>query len=225
MVSWTCRRALLNWPTLRSGGVFRLRGATAISQQARAAEGLLGKMSSRSILEGELLWQDLAVMHPPPGARRWQNAREMRSLGVRQWQDIAVVCFRAVGHGNISPWCIPERSPMTEMCSPASDSGKISPRCVFGRRSVAAFSLHAFPKGPRTGKSPVRGKIRAPCIQNELASARYARHASEKPCERAFGNVPRKYLAMKGPLSLRGPLRSCTARGSCRCLALAGLYA
>ncbi len=52
MVSWTCRRALLNWPTLRSGGVFRLRGATAISQQARAAEGLLGKMPSRSILEG-----------------------------------------------------------------------------------------------------------------------------------------------------------------------------
>ena len=52
MVSWTCQRVVLNWPTLRSGGVFRLRGTTAISQQARAVEGLLGNMSSRSILEG-----------------------------------------------------------------------------------------------------------------------------------------------------------------------------
>ena len=172
MVSWTCLRALLNWLAFRSGGVFRLRGATAISQQARAAEGLLGKMSSRGILEG--------------GCR-----------------------------GNISPWCIPERSPMTEMCSPASDSGKISPRCVFGRRSVAAFSLHAFPKGPRTGKTPVRGNISPPCIQNGLASARYARRASEKPCERAFGDAPREDLARKGPLSLHGPLKSCTARRSC----------
>ena len=126
------------------------------------------------------------------GARRWQNAREMRSPGVRQWQDLAAMCFRAVGHG------------------------KISPRCVPRRRSVAAFSLHAFPKGPRTGKAPLPGSISPPCIRNELASARYARHASEKPRKRAFGDAPREYLAMKGPFSLRGPLRSCTARGSCR---------
>ena len=111
------------------------------------------------------------------GARRWQNAREMRS--------------RAAGHG------------------------KISLRCVFGRRSVAAFSLHAFPKGPRTGKAPVRGNVPPPCIQNGLASARYARHASEKPRKRAFGDALREYLARKGPFSLRGPLRSCTARRSC----------
>ena len=112
-----------------------------------------------------------------PSARRWQNARELRS--------------------------------------PASDSGKISLRCVPGRRSVAAFSLHAFPKVPRTGKAPVRGNISPPCIQNELASARYSRHASEKPRKRAFGNTPREDLAMKGPFSLRGPLESCTARRSC----------
>lgn len=67
-----------------------------------------------------------------------------RSAGVQSWQDCAA------------------------MRSPASDSGKISPRCVFGRRSVAAFSLHAFPKGPRTEKTPVRGNISPPCIQNEL---------------------------------------------------------
>ncbi len=108
------------------------------------------------------------------------------------------------------------------MRSPASGRGKISPWCVPGRRSVAAFSLHAFPKGPRTGKTPVRGNISPPCIQNELASARHARRASEKPCKRAFGDTPREDLATKGPFSLRGPLESCTARGSCRRSALAG---
>ena len=170
-----------------------------------------------------LPWQHIAVVHPqgagrgsiPPrcvpgqqvvatfrrgafsgGGRRWQNAREMRSPGVRQWQDLAAIRFRGSSRGEIMPWCVP------------------------GRRSVAAFSLHAFPKGPRTGKTPVRGNISPPCIQNELALARYARRASEKPCKRAFGDTPREDLAMKGPLSLRGPLRSCTARRSCRRSAL-----
>ena len=175
MVSWTCRRALLNWRTLRSGGVFWLRGAAAISQQARAAQGLLGKMPSRSILEGA------AVARCSHGA----------FPGCRPWRYLAVVCFRVVGHG------------------------KISPRCVPGRRSVAAFSLHAFPRGPRMGKAPVCGNISPPCIRNELASARYARHASEKPCKRAFGDAPREDLARKGPFSLRAPLKSCTARRSC----------
>lgn len=104
---------------------------------------------------------------------------------------------------------------MTEMCSPASDSGKISPRCVFGRRSVAAFSLHAFPKGPRTGKAPVRGNISPPCIQNGLALARYAHRASEKPRKQSSRNTPREDLVRKRPFSLRAPLRSCTARRSC----------
>ena len=112
------------------------------------------------------------------GARRWQNAREMRS--------------------------------------PASDRGKISPRCVPGRRSVAAFSLHAFPKGPRTGKAPVRGNISPPCIRNELALARYARHVSEKPRKPPFGNAPREDLAREGPFSLHWPLESCMVRESCQ---------
>ena len=111
--------------------------------------------------------------------------------GCRPWRYFAVVRFRPAGRG------------------------KISPRCVFGRRSVAAFSLHAFPKGPRTGKTPVRGNISPPCIRNEPASARYSRHASEKPRKRAFGDAPREDLARKGPFSLRAPLRSCTARRSC----------
>ena len=101
------------------------------------------------------------------------------------------------------------------MRSRGSCRGKIPPRCVPGRQSVAIFSSHASPRGLRTGKSPVRGKIRAPCIRNELALARYARHASEKPCKQLFGNTPREDLARKGRFSLRGPLESCTARESC----------
>ena len=108
------------------------------------------------------------------------------------------------------------------MRSPASDSGKISLWCVLGRRSVAAFSLHAFPRGPRTGKAPLPGNISPPCIRNELVLARYSRHASEKRRKRAFGDTPREDLARKGRFSLRGPLRSLTACGSCRRSALAG---
>ena len=80
---------------------------------------------------------------------------------------------------------------------------------------MAIFSPHASPRGPRTGKSPVRGKIRAPCIRNELALARYARHASEKPRKQPFGNTPREDPARKGHFSLHRPLESCTARRSC----------
>ena len=101
------------------------------------------------------------------------------------------------------------------MRSRGSCRGEIPPRCVPGRQSVASFALHASQKRPRTGKSPVRGKIRAPRIRNELALARYARHASEKPRKPPFGNAPREDLARKGRFSLHGPLESCTARESC----------
>ena len=88
-------------------------------------------------------------------------------------------------------------------------------RCVPGRQSVAIFALYVSQKGPGTGKAPLPGKIRAPCIQNELALARYARRVSEKPRKSPFRNAPREDLARKGPFSLHGPLESCTARESC----------
>ena len=203
MVSWTCWRALLNWPTLRSGGVFRLRGTTAISQQARAVEGFLGNMSSRSILEGGCRGKMLprCIFGLPamarlcldafPSVRRRQDCALMRSWPDWQWQY-----SRA-------------------MRSRGSCRGKIPPRCVPGGQSVASFALHASRKRPRTGKSPVRGKIRAPCIRNELALAGYARHVSEKPRKPPLEDTPSEYLAREGPLSLHGPLESCTARRSC----------
>ena len=80
---------------------------------------------------------------------------------------------------------------------------------------MAIFSLHVSQKGPRTRKGGLRGKIRAPCIQNELALARCARHVSEKPRKSPSEDTPREDLARKGPFSLHGPLESCTARRSC----------
>ena len=99
--------------------------------------------------------------------------------------------------------------------SRALADGKMLAKCVPGRQSVASFALHASQKWLRTGKSPVRGSILPPCIQNELALAGYARHASEMPRKQPFGNTPREDLAMKGPLSLHRPLKSCTPRESC----------
>ena len=101
------------------------------------------------------------------------------------------------------------------MRSRALCRGKISPRCVPGRQSVAIFSLHVSQKGSRTGKSPLPGKIRTPCIRNELALARYARHVSEKPRKPPSEDTPREDLARKGPFSLHGPLESCIVRRSC----------
>ena len=118
-------------------------------------------------------------------------ARGAFGVGVRSWQDY------------------------TSMRSRGSCRGKIPPRCVPGRQSVAGFALHASRKRPRAGKSPVHGKIRAPCIRNELALARYARHVSEKPRKPPLEDTPREYLAKKGPFSLHGPLESCIVRESC----------
>ena len=70
---------------------------------------------------------------------------------------------------------------------------------------MAVFSFHAFPKGPWTGKAPVRGNISPPCIRNELVLARYARYASEKPRKQPSGNAPREDLAAKWPFSRPGP--------------------
>ena len=125
---------------------------------------------------------------------------------VRQWQDCALM----------RSWPDWQRQYSRAMRPQVPCRGKISPRCVPGRQSVASFALHASRKWPRTGKSPVRGKIRAPCIRNELALAGYARHASEKPRKSPFGNARREDLARKDPFSLHGPLESCTARRSCR---------
>ena len=87
--------------------------------------------------------------------------------------------------------------------------------CVPGCLTMAIFCPGVSQKRPRTGKGALRGNISPPCIQNELALARYARHASEKPCKSPLEDTPREYLARKGHFSLHGPLESCTSRRSC----------
>ena len=81
---------------------------------------------------------------------------------------------------------------------PAPGHGKISPRCVPKLPTMARLRPDAFPKGPRTRKTPVRGNISPACIQIQLILARYARHASEKPRRAPLGNAPREHLAAKG---------------------------
>ena len=146
------------------------------------------------------------LMYTAPPARRgrrihaarelWQGNRPARTKTPLCWQDVANMRSRALA------------------------DGKMLAKCVPGRQSVASFALHASRKRPRTGKSPVRGSILPPCIQNELAMARYARHVSEMPCKSPFGNTPREDLATKGIFSLHRPLESCTARRSCHPLTL-----
>ena len=80
----------------------------------------------------------------------------------------------------------------------APGHGKISPRCIPRLPAMARLRPGAFPKGPRTRKTPVRGNISPACIQIQLILARYARHASEKPRRAPLRNAPREYLAAKG---------------------------
>ena len=63
---------------------------------------------------------------------------------------------------------------------------------------MARYRPDAFMKGPRTGKTPVRGNISPACIRIQLILARYAWHVSEKPSKAPLGNTPREHLAAKG---------------------------
>ena len=87
--------------------------------------------------------------------------------------------------------------------------------CVPGCLTMTIFCPGVSQKRPRTGKGPLRGNISPPCIQNELALARYACHVSEKPCKSPLEDTPREYLARKGPFSLHGALESCTTCRFC----------
>ena len=102
-----------------------------------------------------------------------------------------------------------------EMHSQAPGGGDMLTLCVPGCLTMAIFCPGVSQKRPRTGKGPLRGNISPPCIQNELALARYARHASEKPRKSPSEDTPREDLARKEPFSLHKPLESCTARSSC----------
>ena len=71
---------------------------------------------------------------------------------------------------------------------------------------LAKYRPDASPKEPRTVKTPLRGKISPPCIQNELVLARYARYVFKMPRKAPLGNTPREYFAIKCPFSRPNPL-------------------
>ena len=176
------------------GGSYLVRGESRRSSMARSS-----RMRFRATGSGNI---------PPrcvPGRSTMAKCSRNAFPSVRQWQDCALM----------RSWPDWQRQYSRAMRPQVPCRGKISPRCVPGRQSVASFALHASQKWSRTGKSPVRGKFCAPCIRNELVLAGYARHASEKPRKSPFGNARHEDLARKDPFSLHGPLDSCTARRSC----------
>lgn len=118
--------------------------------------------------------------------------------------------FRSCAFSGCQPW-----RDFSVACSRTLADGKMLAKCVSRRSRVARYRSDAFPKGPRTEKILVRGKVSRRCIQNELALARFARYASEKRRKVPFGNAPREDLAAKGPFSRRGSLESRMARKSC----------
>ena len=162
------------------------RQTGGIRSHGREPSGSRGAWARGAFGAGVRSWQDYALIRsqalddgkmlarcvPPPGVRRWRDCALMRSWPDWQWQYSRTVRSRG-----------PCR-------------GKISPRCVPGRQSGASFALHASRKRPRTGKSPVRGKIRAPCIRKRAGFG--------KICAPCIRNAPQ--IAVGG----------CTARGSCQ---------
>lgn len=79
--------------------------------------------------------------------------------------------------------------------------GKISPQCIPKRQAMAIFRRDVFPKGLRTGKTPLRGKISPRCMQNQLILARSASYVCLKPGKTQLGNTSHEYLARKGLFS------------------------
>ena len=84
--------------------------------------------------------------------------------------------------------------------SRGSCRGKIPPRCVPRRSSVAIFALHASQKRPRTGKSPVRGKIRVPCIRKRAGSGKICALCIRKAPQTAFRERTARRSCQEGPL-------------------------
>ena len=104
------------------GGSYLVRGESRRSSMARSS-----RMRFRATGSGNILARCVPGRSPMtkcsrnafPGARRWQDCALMRSWPDWQWQYTRAVRPQA------------------------SIRGKISPRCVPGRQSVASFALHA----------------------------------------------------------------------------------
>ena len=125
-----------------------------------------------------------------PGARRWQKHSRNAFPGARRWQDCALM----------RSWPDWQWQYTRAVRSRGSCRGKIPPRCVPGRQSVASFALHASRKRPRAGKSPVRGKIRAPCIRKRAGFGRICAPCIRNAPQIAVGGYTARGSCQEGPL-------------------------
>ena len=156
------------------GGSYLVRGESRRSSMARSS-----RMRSRATGSGNI---------PPrcvPGRSTMAKCPRNAFPSVRRWRDCALM----------RPWPDWQRQYSRAVRSRGSCRGKIPPRRVLGRQSVASFALHAS--------------------ENGLALAGYARHASEMSRKSPLEDTPREDPARKGHFSLHGPLESRMARESC----------
>ena len=111
-----------------------------------------------------------------PSVRQWQDCALMRSWPDWQWQ------YSRAGR------------------SRGSCRGKIPPRCVPRRPSVAIFALHASQKWLWTGKSPVHGKIRAPCIRKRAPFGKICAPCIRNAPQIAVGGYTARRSCQEGAL-------------------------
>ena len=133
------------------GGSYLVRGESKRSSMARSS-----RMRSRATGSGNILARCV------PGRSTMAKCSRNAFPSVRRWRDCALM----------RPWPDWQWQYSRAMRSRVPCRGKIPPRCVPGRQSVASFALHASRKRPRTGKSPVRGKIRTPRIRKRAGSGK-----------------------------------------------------
>ena len=131
-----------------------------------------------------------------PGRSTMAKCSRNAFPSVRQWQDCALM----------RSWPDWQRQYTRAVRPRASIRGKIPPRCVPGRQSVASFALHASRKRPRTGKSPVRGKIRTPRIRKRAGSGRICAPCIRKALQTAVWEYTARRSCQEGaPFAARAP--------------------
>ena len=149
--------------------------------------------------------------------------RRDASPGCRPWQYFAVVRFRAAIRGIIPPRCLfralVDGKTLAKCVPPASDSGEISPRCVFGLSAMARFCCDAFPGGDPWQLFRFMRSRRGLGREKRPFLAEYRRHASEtsrlwqdmravhpkSPANGRSGMHRAKILPGRGPFRCAGP--------------------
>ena len=161
------------------GGSYLVRGESRRSSMARSS-----RMRSRATGSGNILARCV------PGRSTMAKCSRDAFPSVRRWRDCALM----------RPWPDWQWQYSRAMRSRGSCRDKIPPRCVPGRQSVASFALHASRKWPRTGKSPVRGKIRAPCIRKRAGSGKICAPCIRKAPQIAFRERTARRSCQEGAL-------------------------